>query len=372
MLSHLPVTLVAGLDETSRGSVAAALLHAAGSAVLIQYDLSGLADGFVVRTARTRSGEIDRETIRMDHPCVSCAMRDSLVPLLVSIATTERYGPAIVSIPAAGDPQTLAEEIAADGSGELRVDAVIAVLDTGSFLQDVSGEDLLRDRPIPTAASDGRAVAEVVVRQLEHANALVLSGPDETAEALARAINPQAVIANSVEDLLGVRLHDPATAQTWAEPGSICAPLHESAGDVRTLIWQAARPFHPERLYDALEDLVAGSARGKGTVWLASQPHARLGWDSFGSNIAIEVLGPWLADLPVERWPEVSQAHQARSALEWHPEHGDRASYLSLTGVGLNLGELTDLLGGCLLRADEWHSELADPFAPYLEGSTAA
>jgi G3E family GTPase len=376
MLSHLPVTLVAGLDETIRGSVAVTLLHAAGSTVLIQYDVSGLAGGSVVRTARTRSGEIDRETIRMDHPCVSCAMRDSLVPLLVSIAATERYAQAIVSIPAAGDPQTLAEEIAADSSGELRIDAVIAVLDTGSFRQDVTGEDLLQDRPIPTSAEDGRAVAEVVVRQLEYANAVVLSRPDEPAEALARAINPQALIADCVEDLLGVRLHDPAAAQTWVEPGSICAPLyeplHESAGDVQTLIWQAARPFHPERLYDALEDLVAGSARGKGTVWLASQPHARLGWDSFGSNIAISVLGPWLADLPVERWSEVGQMHQARSALEWHPEHGDRASYLSITGVGLNLGELTDLLGGCLLRADEWHSELADPFAPYLEGSTAA
>jgi G3E family GTPase len=374
MLSHLPVTLVAGLDETTRGSVGATLLHAAGAAVLIQYDVSGLAHGSVVRTARTRSGEIDRETIPMSHPCVSCAMRDSLVPLLVSIAATERYGAAIVSIPAAGDPQTLAEEIAADSSGELRVDTMIAVLDTDSFVQDVSGEDLLQDRPIPTAAEDGRAVAEVVARQLEYANAVVLSRPDETAEALARAINPRALIrlADSVEDLLGVRLHDPDAAQTWVEPGSICAPLHESAGDVQTLVWQAARPFHPERLYDALEDLVAGSARGKGTVWLASQPHARLSWDSFGSNIAIGVLGPWLADLPVERWSEVGQTHQARSALEWHPEHGDRASYLSITGVWLNPRELTDLLDGCLLRADEWHSELADPFAPYLEGSTAA
>ena len=374
MLSHLPITLVAGLDETTRGSVAATLLHAAPSAVLIQYDVSGLAGGSVVRTARTRSGEIDRETIRMSHPCVSCAMRESLVPLLVSIAATERYGAAIVSIPAAGDPQALAAEIAADATGELRVDAVIAVLDTDSFVEDVSGEDLLQDRPIRTAAEDGRAVAEVVARQLEYANAVVLSRPDETAEALARAINPQALIraADSVEDLLGVRLHDPDAARTWVEPGSICAPLHESDGDVQTLVWQAARPFHPERLYDALEDLVAGSARGKGTVWLATQPHARLGWDSFGANIAIEVLGPWLADLPVERWSEVGQTHQARSALEWHPAHGDRASYLSITGVGLNLRELTDLLNGCLLRADEWHVELVDPFAPYLEGSTAA
>lgn len=221
MLSHLPVTLAAGLDETTRGSVAATLLHAAPSGVLIQYDVSGLAGGSVVRIARTRSGEIDRETIRMDHPCVSCAMRDSLVPLLVSIAATERYGQAIVSIPAAGDPQTMAEEIADDSSGELRVDAVIAVLDTGSFLEDVSGEDLLRDRPIPTAAKDGRAIAEVVVRQLEYANAVVLSRPDETAEALARAINPQALIADSVEDIV---LHDTSESPSrriawWKDAG---------------------------------------------------------------------------------------------------------------------------------------------------------
>jgi G3E family GTPase len=248
------------------------------------------------------------------------------------------------------------------------------VLDTATFVTDVTGEELLRDRSVATAAEDGRAVAEVVARQLEYANGVVLSHPDETVRALARAMNPQAVIrpAGRSPDLLGRRLHDPVTARTWIEAGSICAPVHDSDGDVRTLVWQATRPFHPERLYDALEDLVAGSARGKGTIWLASQPQARLGWDSFGANVAIGVLGPWLADLPAERWDEVGAAHQARSALEWHPDHGDRSSYLSFTGVGLDLGELQDLLDGCVLRADERHSELTDPFAPYLEGSTAA
>ena len=156
------------------------------------------------------------------------------------------------------------------------------------------------------------------------------------------------------------------------EPGSISAPLVEEAGPVRTLVWQSDRPFHPERLYDALEDLVAGTARGKGTVWLASQPRARLGWDNFGTNIAIGVLGRWLVDLPADRWSEVSQTHQARSALEWHAEHGDRASYLSITGVGLDLWELRRRLDGCVLRADEPAETLTDPFAPYLEGSTAA
>lgn len=395
----LPVTLVAGVGETTRGAVAGSLLGP--GTVLVEYDVSGLAGGTVIRIARTSSAVIDREVIRMGHPCVSCAMRGSLVPLLVSIAAVERYRTAIVSIPGAGDTQALAEEIARDASSELRVDAVLTVIDPSSFVADVSGDELLRDSGVATAAEDGRALAEAIIRQVEYADAVVLSSPAntvpadavpggsgeatsagrveapgfvETARALVQAINPQALvrIGDELGGLVGVRLHDPDAAETRVEPGSISAPLVEEAGPVRTLVWQSDRPFHPERLYDALEDLVAGTARGKGTVWLASQPRARLGWDNFGTNIAIGVLGRWLVDLPADRWSEVSQTHQARSALEWHAEHGDRASYLSITGVGLDLWELRRRLDGCVLRADEAAETLTDPFAPYLEGSTAA
>ncbi|WBQ05806.1 CobW family GTP-binding protein [Kribbella sp. CA-293567] len=398
----LPVTLLTGADDQIRAAAAGELL--AGDTVLVEYDLTGLVGGSVLRTARTAAGVIDEELIRMGHPCVSCAMRGSLVPLLVSIAATERYGAAIVSVPGAGDTQALAEEIAHDAGEELRVDAVLTVLDPATFPADVSGDAFIHDRGIPTAAEDGRAIAEVLIRQVEYANAVILgeaqtagapeqaaanapqpaAGPEEgdaesaataveTTRALASALNPQALVRpmSAARELFGVRLHDPDAAEAWVEPGSISAPL-QTGGPVRTLVWQSDRPFHPERLYDALEELVSSSARGKGTVWLASQPHARLGWDSFGTNIALGVLGPWLADLPPERWSEVGQTHQARSALEWHPEHGDRASYLSITGVGLDIWELERLLSGCVLRTGESEHQLTDPFAPYLEGSTAA
>jgi G3E family GTPase len=362
----LPVTLLTGLDEAFRAAVAGNLLAAGPAGVLIEYDVSGLTDGSVVRIARTAGGVIDREVIRMDHPCVSCAMRGSLVRLLLSIAAVERYEVAIVSVPAAGDTQALAAEIARDGAGELRVDAVVTTINTDTVIEDVTGEDLVRERGIPTAAEDGRAVAEVVVRQVEYAGAAVLSSDDATVSGLVRAINPQLVVRTTPAGLLGVRL-----LSAVVEPGSIVA-AGEDDGSVRTLVWQSDRPFHPERLYDALEDLVAGAARGRGTVWIATQHRNRLSWDSFGTNISIGVLGPWLADLPADRWPSVGQQHQARSALDWHPESGDRASYLSITGIGLDLRELRERLDGCVLRADEAVHPLTDPFAPYLEGSTAA
>src|SRR4051812_26779970 len=135
MPSKLPITLLTGIDEAIHGSVAADLLSVAGQAVLVEYDVSGLAGGSVLRIARTAGGVIDREVIRMAHPCVSCAMRGSLVPLLMSIAATEKYAAAIVSVPEAGDTQALAEEIARDAGDDLRVDAVVTVLDTATFKQ---------------------------------------------------------------------------------------------------------------------------------------------------------------------------------------------------------------------------------------------
>ncbi|ONI68079.1 cobalamin biosynthesis protein CobW [Kribbella sp. ALI-6-A] len=366
----LPVTLVTGVDTPARDAAAAELLLP--GTVLVEYDVRGLAAGSVVRIARTTTATIDREVIRMGHPCVSCAMRGSLVALLRDIAAVDRYAAAVVNVPGAGDPQTLAEEIARDAAEDLQVSAVLAVVEAGSFVTDATGDDLLRDRGIPTAAEDNRALAEAIVHQVEYADAVLVNASEETAEALARALNPRALIVAHPRELAGVRLHDPAVARARIEPGSISAPLREETGPVRTFTWSSDRPFHPERLYDALEDLVDKSARGKGTVWLATQPQARLGWDSFGTNISIGVLGRWLADLPADRWPEVSSSHRARSALEWHPEHGDRASYLSFTGVGLDVWELERRLNGCVLRADEEARSLTDPFAPYLEGSTAA
>jgi len=270
-----------------------------------------------------------------------------------------------VNLPAAGDTQALADEIARDGGDELRVDAVVTTVDTGSVIVDLTGEQLIQERGVPTAVEDGRALSEVVARQLEYANAVVLSGPDDTVRALVLAINPQLVVKTTPAGLLGVQ-----GDRVVVEPGSVAVPLTE--GPVRTLVWQSDRPFHPERLYNALEDLVAGTARGRGTIWIATQHRHRLSWDSFGSNIAIRSLGPWLADLPADRWSTVGQQHQARSALEWHPDHGDRASYLSITGVGLDVRELRERLDGCVIRADEAVHPLTDPFAPYLEGSTAA
>ncbi len=188
----------------------------------------------------------------------------------------------------------------------VRVDAVVTVVNLASVVEEMSTDDLLADRGIALAASDRRAVAEVLARQVEYANVLVTTPGDGLGPALLSHLNPHARQLDlgdvDARSLLHTGLHDPETSASWVERGSISAPLTESYGGVTTVVWQARRPFHPQRLYDALPEIVSGVARSRGSVWLASRPAERFCWESAGQSMAMGTLGPWLAELPAERW----------------------------------------------------------------------
>jgi G3E family GTPase len=257
----------------------------------------------------------------------------------------------------------------------VRVDAVLTAVDTGRLLDDLGTDDLLVDRGVALAESDRRAVAEVLVRQVEYANVLIAALADGPGAGLLGHLNPHARRVDVASpDLLRTGLHDPSTAAGWVERGSVSAPLAETSGGVSTVVFTARRPFHPQRLYDSLRDLVEGVARSRGTVWLASRPAERLCWESAGPNLSMGALGPWLADLPPRRWDEVGPVHRARAALDWDEATGDRATTLAFTGVGLDPVGLRALLEQCLTAPGEWSGERAgssftDPFAEYLESA---
>ncbi|MEU6508815.1 GTP-binding protein [Streptomyces sp. NPDC046942] len=135
-----------------------------------------------------------------------------------------------------------------------------------------------------------------------------------------------------------------------------CALLPAEADDhgVSTLVWHRRRPFHPERLYAALEDLTCAAARSRGRFWLADKPDALLHWDAAGGALCVESAGPWLAALPDAAWELVPPVRRAAAALDWHPEHGDRCTRLVFTSPGLDRDGLVRLLESCLLTDAEY------------------
>lgn len=79
-----------------------------------------------------------------------------------------------------------------------------------------------------------------------------------------------------------------AVAEVAAAQHPACALLPQDADEagVTPFVWRRHRPFHPERLYEALEDLCCAAARSRGRFWLANRPDTLASWDAAGSLLA--------------------------------------------------------------------------------------
>jgi len=151
--------------------------------------------------------------------------------------------------------------------------------------------------------------------------------------------------------LAGFDVEAAAAAQ---HPACALLPVEADAHGVTTLVWHRCRPFHPERLYAALEDITCAAARSRGRFWLADRPDSLLHWDAAGGALCVESAGPWLASLPDAAWELVPPVRRAAAALDWHPEHGDCCQHLVFTSPGLDRDGLELLLESCLLTDTEY------------------
>ncbi|MGW0824357.1 GTP-binding protein [Streptomyces sp. NPDC002845] len=166
---------------------------------------------------------------------------------------------------------------------------------------------------------------------------------------------------------------DVEAAAAAQHPACALLPTDADECGVSTFVWHRRRPFHPERLYAALEDLTCAAARSRGRFWLADRPDTLLHWDAAGGALCVEAAGPWLASLPDAAWEMVPPVRRAAAALDWHPEHGDCCQHLVFTSPGLDRDGLERLLEHCLLTdakyaagRDAW-SRLPRPFDTFLE-----
>lgn len=161
--------------------------------------------------------------------------------------------------------------------------------------------------------------------------------------------SPRSALARAA--LAGFDVESAAAAQ---HPACARLPAEADAHGVSTLVWHRCRPFHPERLYEALEDITCAAARSRGRFWLADRPDVLLHWDAAGGALCVESVGPWLASLPDAAWDMVPPVRRAAAALDWHPEHGDCCQHLVFTSPGLDRDGLERLLESCLLTDAEY------------------
>ncbi|MEU4743172.1 GTP-binding protein [Actinosynnema sp. NPDC023658] len=355
------VVLVAGL---AHHDVAEEIWRASPGAVLVRHDLRDLTEGVVRRWV---DGELT--VLELAHGCVSCTLRLDLLPLLERLG-----GRVVVHLDPALEPEAVC--FALHGL-DVRVEAVVTVVDRGTWLADATGDDTLAERGLSAAAADERTVAQVVVGQAEFADAIVLtgSGPADAGvlDAVLDRLSPlaprhdrdgldvTALLAAIPDDARRGRLDDGFDALLRGQP-----PL-EPADGVAVVHFVERRPFHPVRLHHALDVLLDGVVRTRGRVWVASRPDNALWLESAGGGLRVGNLGPWLA--AVDDWSEVPAERRASASAVWDPYYGDRSQELVVVTGSAAPEEITAALRDALVTDEELalvdELEFTDPFAEW-------
>ncbi|AXQ58546.1 MULTISPECIES: CobW family GTP-binding protein [Streptomyces] len=379
MTGALPVAIVAGLHADARRAAVEELLRTVEGSVALHHDLATAVTGTVRRTVRDRTGELDAGDTPLVNDCACCALREDLVPELRRLAGDGHTELAVVELWDSVEPQAMAEVVAAHGGEELRLTAVVTAVDPALILPCLGNGDDLAESGLAAARTDRRAVADTWARQLEYAPVLAVAESEEADDedrALLAQLHPTArhvPIGSGELGRVAFAGFDPEAASVAQHPACALLPQEADEAGVATTVWHRDRPFHPGRLFAALEDLACAAARSRGRFWLADRPDTLLVWDCAGGALCVEEAGPWLAALPDAAWEMVPPVRRAAAALDWHSAHGDRCQHLVFTSPGLDSDGLVRLLDSCLLTEEEFRAggellrELPDPFARFLD-----
>jgi hypothetical protein len=151
----------------------------------IAHYLTYIREGVVRRTVRSAAEVIEQSTAGLVHGCVSCILREDVLPTLVWLARTRPGSDLLLVLPPTMEPEAVASVCAhttVDGTPvteAVRFDSYVTVVDADRFLDDLASGDDLSHRNLHAADDDHRAVAELVAHQVEFSDTVILwSRPD--------------------------------------------------------------------------------------------------------------------------------------------------------------------------------------------------
>lgn len=378
-----PTTLVTGLSREATARAANAL--AVPGTALVSHDLRALPLGYVIRQTRLVVGDGERfaiDGVRLEHGCATCTLRHDLLPLLRRLHRTPGVERIVVVLDPAFEPEPVVVEIAhtlvesaefpAGAAGEdVSVIATVTVVDEASWLDDATGEATLREAGL-AEIEDERTVAQVAVAQVRFADVLVIEqadGDDRYAAArlaaALRRINPAAIAQPVMHDTvltpdrLLISLAAVRPESRRGRPAEVfgplldgCPPLDADCG-IEIVTFEAVRPFHPERLHDALDVLLDGVICARGRLWLTSSNDDVLWLESAGESLGVSKSSRWLAARSDEERAQVAPEIQAMASLRWDPEHGDRHSSIVAVVHRADASEIGETLSRALVTDDE-------------------
>ena len=359
------VTILASLDPLVRERAVTTAVCADPGLVVVRHELETLdLDGCVHRLVQ-RGGVTDEAALPVDSDCcLSCLLREDTKSVLADL--TDRT--VLLVPPRAVEPASVA--VALDDAGSAHVTAIVAAIDASRLESRL--ESLASVGELEGLGDDPRTVAELLARQLDHADAVLHAGVSDREAALIAALSGDAP-QRPVDDRgwLSAGRHDHRRFRALLQPGVPRPSVVVDHAGVQHRRWCPRRPLHPQRLVDLLEgDEVEGLVRAHGWLWVATRPATVLELEAAEGGYELAAVDAWL-----DAVEDHSPAHPDRlehALRTWHPYYGDRGQDLALTTLDRDLDDLVARLDACLLTdqelaegQDAWRG-WPDPLTPWL------
>lgn len=345
---QVPVVLISGVADEPMTAAAISLQLGLPEAVSVHHVVDAERE-VLWRIVSDVTGVVERVSIDVEHACVSCAIREDVVPTLERLAADGRWSAIVAQLPVTAEASQVCRVI---GWGvqhvpHVRVAAVVAALSADHLLDDLLGDDLVNERELAVRPEDDRGIAEVACAMVEHADVVVV-GDDLDAverELFTALTRPEVPLVESFSQLdasgLVTGVHEHRRTEEWVAEVRRYALPERDLDDAWVLDVASDRPFHPERLRAAIATLGGGPRRSRGCFWLPSRPDSICVWDGAGGQLSVGSVEQWGGRTPLTRITVVgldddrdSLEAAFRSCLLTDAELTDRGPYWEIDQDG--------------------------------------